>query len=53
MIEKVIYESMKITVKEIEEIIVRVIESCKLHRGIFISKRELINKLEKEMPEYK
>jgi len=51
MIKKIIYETMKFTSREIEQGVVLVIESCKLHRGQLILKRELTNKLEEAFPE--
>jgi len=37
--------------KKIEEKVVEIIEGCKLYRGVFIQKKELIKKLEEAFPE--
>jgi len=51
MIQEVIYRTMKITSKEIEDGVVQIVEECKIYRNTFIRKKELTNKLEEAFPE--
>jgi len=51
MIQEVIYGTMKINSKEIEEGVVQIVEECKVYRNTFIRKKELTNKLEEAFPE--
>lgn len=51
MISEIIYRTMKITSKEVEEGVVQIVEECKVYRNMFLRKKELTQKLEEAFPE--